>query len=113
MSAFLFFVVQDELNPSTEGFFSVQAPEDSSMLLLAESLLTAAGFDYDEIEEAWIVRRPLRPLVAVECDEDRAYIREALMEVQASLGAIACFYNNFVVNNRFVSLEGPIPAVMP
>ena len=83
------------------------------MLLLAESLLTAAGFDYDEIEEAWIVRRPLRPLVAVECDEDRAYIREALMEVQASLGAIACFYNNFVVNNRFVSLEGPIPAVMP
>ena len=82
------------------------------MLLLAESLLTAAGFEYDEIEEAWIARLPLCPLVAVECDEDRAYIREALMEVQSSLDAIGCVYNNFVVNTRFVSIEGPIPAVM-
>jgi len=107
MSAFLFSVVQDGRNPSPEGFFSVQAPEDSTMLLLAESLLTAAGFEYDEIEETWVARMPLCPLVSVECDEDRAYIREALMEVQASLEAIGCVYNNFVVNTRFVSIEGP------
>ena len=77
------------------------------MLLLAESLLTAAGFEYDEIEETWVARMPLRPLVSVECDEDRAYIREALMEVQASLDAIGCVYNNFVINTSFVSVAGP------
>jgi hypothetical protein len=78
------------------------------MLLLAESLLTAAGFEYDEIEETWIARTPLRPLVAVESDEDRAYIREALKEVQSSLDAIGCTYNNFVVNAPFISVAGPI-----
>ena len=46
-------------------------------------------------------RMPLRPLVVIECDEDRAYIREALMEVQAVLTAIGCVYNNFVVNDPF------------
>ena len=76
------------------------------MLLLAESLLTAAGFEYDEIEETWIARMPLCPLVSVECDEDRAYIREAMREVQASLDAIGCAYNNFVVNAS-VSVAGP------
>ena len=50
---------------------------------------------------------PLRPLVAVECDEGRAYIREALREVQASLDAIGCAYDNFVVNARFISVAGP------
>ncbi len=77
------------------------------MLFLAESLLKAAGFEYDEIDETWIARMPLRPLVSVECDEDHAYIREALMEVQASLDAIGCVYNNFVVNASFVSVAGP------
>ena len=77
------------------------------MLFLAESLLKAAGFEYDEIDETWVARMPLRPLVSVECDEDRAYIREALTEVQTSLEAIGCVYNNFVVNTRFVSIEGP------
>jgi hypothetical protein len=110
--ALLFSVVQDGRNPSTEGFFSVQASEDRIMLFLAQSLLTAAGFEYDEIEETWIARLPLRPLVAVECDEDRAYIREALIEVQASLDAIGCVYNNFVVNASFVSVAGTIPAAM-
>ncbi len=105
-SAFLFAVVQDGRKPSTEGFFSVLAPEDNTMLLLAQSLLTAAGFEYDEIEEAWIARMPLRPLVAVECDEDLAYIREALLEVQTSLNAIGCVYNNFVVNDCYVSIVG-------
>jgi hypothetical protein len=77
------------------------------MLFLAQSLLWAAGFEYDEIDETWIARMPLRPLVSVECDEDRAYIRESLREVQASLGAIGCAYNNFVVNARVVSVAGP------
>ena len=78
------------------------------MSLLAQSLLWAAGFEYDEIEETWVAHRPLRPLVAFECDEGRAYIREALMEVQATLDAIGCVYNNFVVNDHFVSVAGPI-----
>ena len=77
------------------------------MLLLAHSLLTAAGFEYDDVEETWIARTPLRPLVAVECDEDQAYIREALLEIQAAFDAIGCAYNNFVVNARFVSVAGP------
>ena len=77
------------------------------MLFLAESLLKAAGFEYDEIDETWVARMPLCPLVSVECDEDRAYIREALMEVQASLDAIGCVYNNFFVNASFVSVAGP------
>jgi hypothetical protein len=82
------------------------------MSLLAESLLRAAGFEYDEIEETWVARMPLRPLVAVECDEGRAYIREALMEVQATLDAIGCVYKNFVVNDRFVSVAGAIQSTM-
>ena len=59
-----------------------------------------------EIDETWVARMPLCPLVSVECDEDRAYVREALMEVQASLDAIGCVYNNFVVNASFVSVAG-------
>jgi hypothetical protein len=86
---------------------------------LAQSLLWAAGFEYDEIEENWVARMPLRPLVAVECDEDRAYIREALLEVQTSLNAIDCVYNNFVINACFVSVAGltvnesPSPIAVP
>jgi hypothetical protein len=76
--------------------------------LLAQSLLWAAGFEYDEIEELWVARMPLRPLVAVECDEGRTYIREALTEVQSALEAIGCVYSNFVVNDRFVPVAGPM-----
>ena len=76
------------------------------MLFLAESLLKAAGFEYDEIDETWVARIPLRPLVSVECDEDHAYIGEALTEVQASLDAIGCVYTNFVINTSFVSVAG-------
>lgn len=89
-----------------EGCLSVQAPDDNTMLLLAQSLLREAGFEYDDIEDTWVARMPLCPLVAVECDEDQAYIRESLMEVQASLDAIGCVYNNFVVNACFVSVTG-------
>jgi hypothetical protein len=77
------------------------------MLLLAESLLKAAGFGYDEIEETWFSRTPLHPPVVVECDEDRAYIRETLTEVRSALDAIGCVYDNFVINARFVSVAGP------
>ncbi len=82
------------------------------MSLLAESLLRTAGFDYDEIEETWVARLPLRPFVAAECDEGRAYIREALREVQAVLAAIGCAYNNFVVNARSVSVAGPMGEIL-
>lgn len=73
------------------------------MLFLAQSLLRTAGFVYDEVEETWVARLPLRALAAVECDEDRAYIREALIEVRATLDAIGCVYNNFAVNARLGS----------
>jgi hypothetical protein len=102
------FLDNRHLSSGSTGF-EAGCPE----LYLTQSLLRSAGFGYDEIEERWVVRVPLRPLVAIECDEDRAYIRAALMEVQASLTAIDCVYNNFVVNTRFVSIEGPIPAIMP
>lgn len=80
------------------------------MLFLAQSLLRAAGFEYDEIEEAWIARKPLRPLAAVECDEDWDYIWEALREVRTVLDGLGCAYNNFVVNAHLVSLaEASVP----
>jgi hypothetical protein len=78
------------------------------MLLLAQSLLRTAGFEFDDIEDAWVARMPLPPLVVVESDEDRAYIREALLEVQAVCDAIGCIYDNFVVNARFVSVASPV-----
>ena len=76
------------------------------MLLLAQSLLRAAGFEYDEVAETWVARLPLRPLAAAECDENRAYIIEALAEVQAILKANGCNYGDFAVNGRYVAL-GP------
>lgn len=77
------------------------------MLLLAQALLRAAGFEYDEIDEVWVARAPLRPLAAAECDEDRAYIRESLREVRTILTANGCTYNQFAVNGHCVSLAGP------
>ena len=77
------------------------------MSLFAESLLRAAGLEYDEIEETWVARIPLCPLVVTECDEGRTYIRKALMEVHTVLDGIGCVYNNFVVNDHFVSVAGP------
>ena len=77
------------------------------MLFLAQSLLKAAGFEYDQIDDTWVARMPLRPLAVVECDEDRAYIREALLEVHAILDAIGCTYSNFVVNSRWMVPDAP------
>jgi hypothetical protein len=77
------------------------------MLLLAQSLLRAIGFEYDDIEESWVARLPLRPLAAAECDEDRAYIMEALAEVRTILAASGYVYTNAAVNGRYVSI-GPM-----
>ena len=77
------------------------------MLLLAQALLRAAGFEYDQIDDTWVARFPLRPLVAAECDEDRAYIMEAIREVKAFMKANGCGYSRFAVNGRCVSLVGP------
>jgi len=82
------------------------------MSLLTQSLLWAAGFEYDEIEETWVARMPLCPLVVAECDEGRAYIREAVSEVRSILDSIGCVYSNFVVNDRFVSVAGPTHGTM-
>lgn len=76
------------------------------MLFLTENLLKAAGFDFDQIEDTWVVPVPLRPVVTVECDEDGAYIMEALLEVHAVLEANGCTYNSFAVNGRYVSIVG-------
>ena len=54
------------------------------MLFLAERLLKATGFEYDAIEETWVVPVPLRPVVTVECDEDGPYVMEALLKFTPS-----------------------------
>ncbi|MGO8753130.1 MAG: hypothetical protein ACLQNE_44880 [Thermoguttaceae bacterium] len=76
------------------------------MLFLAQSLLRAAGFRYDETEETWIARTPLCPMVTVECDERREYILEAISEVRAILSTKGCTFNNFSVYGRCVSISG-------
>ena len=37
------------------------------MLPLSQKLLAAAGFEYDAMEQTWVVPVPLPPLVTVEC----------------------------------------------
>ena len=37
------------------------------MLPLSQKLLATAGFEYDAIEQTWVVPVPLPPLVTVEC----------------------------------------------
>jgi hypothetical protein len=76
------------------------------MLFLAESLLKAAGFKYDEIDDTWVAAVRLPPVATVECDEDGAYIMEALLEVHAVLDTVGCTYNNFAINGRYLSLVG-------
>jgi hypothetical protein len=76
------------------------------MLFLAESLLKTAGFEYDSIEDTWIVPVPLRPVVTVECDENHHYVMEAILEVHAILETNGCTYNNIAITGRFVSIVG-------
>ncbi|MHB8971260.1 MAG: hypothetical protein ACYC4N_12505 [Pirellulaceae bacterium] len=75
------------------------------MLPLSEKLLAAAGFEYDAIEQTWVVPVPLPPLVTVEC-YDGNDIMDALLEVHAVLDANDCTYNNFSINGRYVSIVG-------
>ena len=76
------------------------------MLFLAESILRAAGFEYDQIEETWMAPVRLRPVVTVETDESGSYIMEALLEVHAILEAAGCTYNNFAIRGGFLSIVG-------
>jgi len=76
------------------------------MLFLTESLLKAAGFKYDQIEDTWIVPALARPVVTIEFDEGQDYLMEALLEVHAVLEANGYTYNNFAINGRFVSIVG-------
>jgi len=50
------------------------------MLFLTEKLLKAAGIEYDDIADTWIVPVPLPPVVTVECDDCGDYIIEAMLE---------------------------------
>ncbi len=76
------------------------------MLFLTEKLLKAAGFAYDEIDDAWVIPAPLHPEVTVECDEDGAYLTEALREVHAVLEDAGCTYSELDANDSCVSVAG-------
>jgi hypothetical protein len=76
------------------------------MLFLTEKLLKAAGFQYDEIEDTWMVPVRLSPVVTVECDENGSYIMEALLELHAALEACGCSYRNFALRGGYISLVG-------
>jgi hypothetical protein len=76
------------------------------MLFLTEKLLKAAGIEYDEITDAWIVPTPLRPVVTVECDGGGGYVMEALVEVHAILHENGVTYNNFAISGGYLSLVG-------
>lgn len=75
------------------------------MLPLSQKLLATAGFEYDAIEQTWVVPVPLPPLVTVEC-YDGNDIMDALLEVHAVLDANDCTYFNFSINGRYVSIVG-------
>ena len=76
------------------------------MLPLSEKLLTAAGFDYDAMEQTWVVPVPLPPLVTVECVAGDGNVLDVLLEVHAVLDAHDCTYFNFSINGRYVSIVG-------
>ena len=76
------------------------------MLFLAETLLKAAGFKYDPIENAWVAPARLRPVVTVETGESGPCITEAIIEVHAVLEAAGYTYNNFAINDGYLSLVG-------
>lgn len=74
------------------------------MLPLALRLLNAAGFEYDAIDQTWVVPVPLRPVVTVECDSGE--IMDTLLEVHAVLEANGCTYSNFAITGRYISIVG-------
>lgn len=74
------------------------------MLPLTQKLLEAAGFEFDGIEQTWVVPVPLRPVVTVECDSGE--IMDALLEVHSILEANGCAYSNFAITGRYISIVG-------
>lgn len=76
------------------------------MLFLTEAILKAAGLKYDEIADTWVAPVRLPPVAMAECDEDGAYIMEALLEAHAVLEAAGCTYNNFAIRGGYLSLVG-------
>jgi hypothetical protein len=75
------------------------------MLPLAQKLLTAAGFEYDAIDQIWVVPVPLPPLVTVECHQGDEIV-DAILEVHAVLETHFCTYSSFSINGRYVSIVG-------
>jgi hypothetical protein len=80
------------------------------MLFLAEALLYASGFVYDDIQEMWVHQSSSPPGAAVECDEDGVYLTEALRQVDAVLRAKGCTYSHFSISDHLVSVVGLAPA---
>ena len=76
------------------------------MLFLAEKLLNAGGFQYDQIEETWVAPVRLPPVVTVECDQNGPCIMESLLEVHAVLESRGCSYRNFALRGGYLSLVG-------
>jgi len=82
-------------------------------LFLTEKLLQAVGFEYDDIGETWLAPTVLLPVVTVECDDDRAYVMEVLLEAHAILESAGCTYRNYAINRRYVSIVGLTMAEVP
>ena len=80
------------------------------MLFLAEALLYASGFVYDDIQDTWVYQASSPPGAPVEYDEDGVYLTEALRQVDAVLRAKGCTYSHFSISRHAVSVVGLAPA---
>lgn len=76
------------------------------MLILAETLLNAAGFRHNHVEDTWAVPVRPRPVVTVECDEDGSCNMDALLDVHATLESCGFTYNNFAIRDGYLSVVG-------
>jgi hypothetical protein len=76
------------------------------MLFLAETLLNAAGFRYDRIEDTWAVPVPLCPVLMVETEADGSHIMEALLEIHAALETCGCTYSSSAIHDGYLSIVG-------
>jgi hypothetical protein len=76
------------------------------MLFLTQTILRAAGFEYDDVAETWVVPVRLQSVVNVECDEDETYILEAMLEFQHVLEANHCTHHHFSIHGRGISITG-------
>ena len=76
-------------------------------------ILKAAGFEYDDVAETWVVPERLRSVVTVECDEDETYILEAMLEFQHVLEANHCTHDHFSVHGGGISIVGLSETLRP